>query len=129
MISNTFRKLQILKLACISTVATIAATLLPSFVKNVQLTQQTQSSLALEKHRVELATETANLYREKGVANFDSMVALDYAYQPGKPPEMDWERSFDPTKRTLLYDKDRICVGSVYAGKFYFIDQYPETCK
>ncbi|MBD2033928.1 hypothetical protein H6F76_02520 [Leptolyngbya sp. FACHB-321] len=42
------------------------------------------------------------------------------------PPHLDWSKSVNPYKKTVVFDRHRKCIGYAYKGKFFFIKYYSE---
>ena len=81
----------------------------------------------LEQTKAESAKKVADAYAKNGIANFDQLVVNDYTIGR-KPPRIDWHRTVDPSKKTIIYDKNRLCVGYALGGQFYFTKYYEGAC-
>lgn len=91
--------------------------------KNVAAFQQKEA----EKSRIETAKELADFAAKNQIARFEKLVVKDYDLSP-KPPRLDWNRTVDPGQKTFIYDRNRICVGHAYDGRFTSITQDPTAC-
>lgn len=69
----------------------------------------------------------ADAYQKNQVVTFDSLIVNDYKLN-NTPPRIDWQRSVDSTKKTIIYDKYRRCVGYALNGKFFFTKYYEGVC-
>lgn len=72
-----------------------------------------------EKTQAESTKAIADAYRENQVTTFEQLIVRDYILN-NTPPRIDWRHTVDPTKKTVVYDQYRKCVGYAYQGKFYF---------
>ena len=80
-----------------------------------------------EKTKAETAKKVADAYAQNGVANFHQLIISNYTLS-NTPPQFDWQRSVDPTRKTFVYDKNRLCVGYAIGGKLYFTRYYSGVC-
>jgi hypothetical protein len=80
-----------------------------------------------EKSQAESAKAIADAYQKNQVATFDSLIVNDYTLN-NTPPRIDWQRTVDPSKKTIIYDQYRRCVGYALNGKFYFTLYYKGVC-
>ncbi len=80
-----------------------------------------------EKSQAENARAIADAYRKNQIANFDQLIVNDYTLN-STPPRIDWQRSVDPSKKTIIYDQYRRCVGYALNGKFFFTFYYKGVC-
>lgn len=80
-----------------------------------------------EKLQAESALAIADAYKKNQIANFDQLIISDYTLGQN-PPRLDWRRSVDPTKKTVIYDQYRRCVGYALNGKFFFTRYYKGVC-
>lgn len=69
----------------------------------------------------------ADAYQKNQVVTFDSLIVNDYTLN-NTSPRIDWQRTVDPNKKTIIYDKYRRCVGYALNGKFFFIRYYKGAC-
>jgi hypothetical protein len=76
-----------------------------------------------EKTQAESESAIADAYRENQIATFDTLIINDYTLNK-TPPRMDWRRTVDPKKKTIIYDRYRKCIGHAYQGQFKFILYY-----
>ena len=80
-----------------------------------------------EKSQAESAKAIADAYQKNQIANFDQLIVSNYTLN-NKPPRLDWQHSVDPSKKTIIYDQYRRCVGYALNGKFYFTLYYKGVC-
>jgi len=80
-----------------------------------------------EKSQAESAKAIADAYQKNQIATFEQLVINDYTLN-NTPPRLDWQRTVDPNKKTLIYDRYRRCVGYALNGKFYFTLYYKGVC-
>jgi hypothetical protein len=80
-----------------------------------------------EKTKAETAKKVADAYAQNGVANFNQLIISNYTLS-NTPPRLDWQRTVDPTRKTFVYDKNRLCVGYAIGGKLYFTRYYSGVC-
>lgn len=81
----------------------------------------------LEQTKAKLTKETALSYAKNQVTTFDQLIIRDYTLSDD-PPRIDWGRTVDPTTKTVIYDKNRLCIGYAHQGAFYFIKYYQGVC-
>jgi hypothetical protein len=84
-------------------------------------------SAQLEQAQAEAAKKVADAYSKNGIANFDQLIISNYTLS-NTPPRLDWRRTVDQSKKTIIYDKNRQCLGYALAGKFYFTRYYEGVC-
>jgi hypothetical protein len=80
-----------------------------------------------EKSQAQSAKAIADAYQKNQIATFEQLVINDYTLN-NTPPRLDWQRTVDPNKKTLIYDRYRRCVGYALNGKFYFTLYYKGVC-
>jgi hypothetical protein len=80
-----------------------------------------------EKTQAENAKEIADAYQENQIANFDQLIISNYTLS-SNVPRLDWQRTVDPSRKTIVYDRYRKCVGYALNGKFYFTLYYKGAC-
>jgi hypothetical protein len=80
-----------------------------------------------EKLQAESASAIADAYQKNQIANFDQLIVSDYTLGQN-PPRINWQRSVNPTKKTIIYDQYRRCVGYALNGKFFFTKYYTGVC-
>jgi len=81
----------------------------------------------LEQAQAEAAKKVADAYSKNGIANFDQLIISNYVLS-SNPPRLDWRRTVDQSKKTIIYDKNRQCVGYALNGKFFFVLYYQGVC-
>lgn len=66
--------------------------------------------------------EIAEAYDKYEVTAFGSLLVYDYAYNPDNPvpPNIDWQKTTDPSKCIRIFDKHNRLVGFAEGGNFYF---------
>lgn len=82
----------------------------------------------LEKRSAERQREVADVYKDNQVADISELVMLDYVSSPAYPPQADWTKSVDTSRKTFIYDQNRLCVGYAYQGVFHWIFEDPNAC-
>lgn len=93
-------------------------------------TQQLEAEKArikAEQERVELAKDLADTYRENRIAPNDTLTVTDYTLNQ-TPPNIDWMTTVDPSKKVMVYDKNRLCIGYAQGGQLTFIITEPGAC-
>jgi hypothetical protein len=81
----------------------------------------------LEQTKAEATKKIADAISKNEIAHFDQLLISDYILSH-TPPRLDWQRSVDPTKKTFIYDKNRLCAGYALRGRFYFTKYYEGAC-
>jgi hypothetical protein len=81
----------------------------------------------LELTKAQTTKKIADAYAQNGVANFNQLIISNYTLS-NTPPRLDWQRTVDPTRKTFVYDKNRLCVGYAIGGKLYFTRYYSGVC-
>lgn len=81
----------------------------------------------LEQTKAEQAKKVADAYSKNAIANFDQLIISNYTIT-NTPPKLDWWRMVDPTKKTIIFDQHRQCVGYALNGKLFFIRYYQGVC-
>jgi hypothetical protein len=83
----------------------------------------------VERQKTQAASDkaVADAYQKNQVVTFDSLIVNDYTLNTTSP-RIDWQRTVDPNKKTIIYDKYRRCVGYALNGKFYFTLYYKGVC-
>jgi hypothetical protein len=105
----------------------INAFTLPSSLQQASERDRLTAEAQLEQTKAEQAKKVADAYAKNGIANFNQLIVNDYRLN-NKPPRIDWKHTVDPTKKTIVYDKNRLCVGYAENGKFFFIKYYEGVC-
>jgi len=80
-----------------------------------------------EKTQAQSESVIADAYRKNQIANFEQLIVSNYTLN-NTPPRLDWQRTVDPAKKTIIYDRYRKCVGHALNGKFYFTLYYKGVC-
>jgi hypothetical protein len=80
-----------------------------------------------EKTQAENSKAIADAYRENQIATFDTLIISNYTLN-NTPPQLDWQHSVNPSKKTYIYDQYRRCVGYALNGNFYFTLYYQGVC-
>jgi hypothetical protein len=81
-----------------------------------------------EKTQAESAKAIADAYQKNQIAAFEQLVINDYTLN-NTPPRLDWQRTVDKAKKTIIYDQYRRCVGYALNGRFYFTLYYKGVCE
>jgi hypothetical protein len=82
---------------------------------------------SIEQAKAEAAKKVADAYSKNAIANFDQLIISNYTLS-NTPPHLDWRRTVDQSKKTIIYDKNRQCAGYALGGKFYFTKYYEGVC-
>ncbi len=98
---------------------------IPDSLQQAKERDRLSAEADLEKIKAETAKKVAEAYSENAIATFDQLMVSDYVLS-NTPPNVDWQHTVDPVKKTFVYDKFRKCVGYAYKGKFFFIKYYSE---
>ena len=80
-----------------------------------------------EKSQAQSAKAIADAYQKNQIATFEGLVISDYTLN-NIPPKLDWQRTVDPNKKTIIYDRYRKCVGYAHNGRLYFTLYYRGVC-
>lgn len=86
-----------------------------------------QKAKLAEIQRVADEKELADNAARNRIAQFNQLIITDYQMS-SKPPTLDWKKNVDPTKKTYIYDKNRVCVGNADKGIFHFISTDQNAC-
>lgn len=81
----------------------------------------------LEETKAEAGKKIAQAYSKNQLADVKSILLTSYTLN-NNPPKLDWQNSVDPTRKTFIYDKNRLCVGYALNGKFYFTKYFTGVC-
>ena len=100
---------------------------IPDSLKQASEKDQLTAQAELEKVKAESAKKAADAYSKNGIANFEQLVITDYVLS-NQPPRVDWSRSVNPSKKTFIFDKNRLCIGYAHQEKFYFTRYYEGVC-
>ena len=76
-----------------------------------------------EKSQAQSESAIADACQKNQIANFDQLIVSNYTLN-NTPPRLDWQRTVDPNKKTIIYDRYRKCIGHAYQGQFKFILYY-----
>jgi hypothetical protein len=105
----------------------INAFTIPDSLQQTALRDRITADAQLEQAQAEAARKVADSYSKNGIAHFDQLIISNYTLS-NTPPRLDWRRTVDQSKKTIIYDKNRVCVGYALAGKFFFIRYYTGVC-
>jgi hypothetical protein len=105
----------------------INAFTIPDSLKQAEKRDRLTAEAELEQIKAEQAKKIADSYSRNGIANFNELIISNYVLS-NTPPVLDWQRTVDPTRKTYLYDKNRLCIGYAHQGKFYFVKYYEGVC-
>jgi len=100
---------------------------IPDSLQQAKQRDQISSETELEKTKAEAAKKVADAYSKNAIANINELIISDYTLS-NTPPHLDWRRTVDQSKKTLIYDKNRQCAGYALGGKFYFTKYYEGVC-
>ena len=106
---------------------TINAFSIPDSLTQARERDRITADAQLEQAQAEAAKKVADAYSKNAIANFDELIISDYTLS-NTPPRLDWRRTVNQSKKTLIYDKNRQCVGYALTGKFYFTKYYEGVC-
>jgi hypothetical protein len=100
---------------------------IPDSLKQASDKDAYRTQAELEKVKAESAKKAADAYSQNGIANFEQLIISNYTLS-NQPPQIDWNHTVDPTKKTLIFDKNRLCIGYAIKGQFYFTKYYQGVC-
>ena len=89
---------------------------------------QLNSKAELEATKAKTTKNIADSYSKNQVTTFDRLIIKRYTFSKN-PPQLNWRHSVDPSRKTIIYDQYRRCVGYAYQGKFYFVKYITNACK
>ena len=105
----------------------INAFTIPDSLKQASDKDLYRTQAELEKAKAESAKKAADAYSQNGIANFEQLIISNYTLS-NQPPRIDWNHTVDPTKKTFIFDKNRLCIGYAIKGQFYFTKYYQGVC-
>ena len=100
---------------------------IPDSLTQAALRDRITAEAQLEQAQAEAAKKVADAYSRSAIANFDQLIISNYTLS-NTPPRLDWRRTVDQSKKTIIYDKNRQCAGYALGGKFYFTKYYEGVC-
>ena len=100
---------------------------IPDSLTQAALRDRITAEASIEQAKAEAAKKVADAYSRSAIANFDQLIISNYTLS-NTPPRLDWRRTVDQSKKTIIYDKNRECVGYALGGKLYFIRYYEGVC-
>ena len=100
---------------------------IPDALKQASDKDLYRTQAELEKAKAESAKKAAEAYSKNGIANFEQLIISNYTLS-NQPPRIDWNHTVDPSKKTLIFDKNRLCIGYAQQGRFYFTKYYQGVC-
>jgi hypothetical protein len=100
---------------------------IPDSLKQAQERDSYRNQAELEKAKAESAKKAADAYSQNGIANFDQLIISNYTLN-NQPPRIDWKHTVDPSKKTFIFDRNRLCIGYAQQGQFYFTKYYQGVC-
>lgn len=92
-----------------------------------QAKSQLQANSGLEEQRAKSSKDVADAYQQNQVALFEQLIISNYTLSKN-PPRLNWSRTVDPSKKTIVFDQHRRCIGYAQNSKFYFINYYQGVC-
>jgi len=100
---------------------------IPDSLKQASEKDTYRTQAELEKVKAESTKKAADAYSQNGIANFEQLIISNYTLS-NQPPAIDWNHTVDPTKKTFIFDKNRLCIGYAVKGQFYFTKYYQGVC-
>ena len=100
---------------------------IPDSLTQAALRDRITADAQLEQTKAEATKKVADAYSKNAIANINELIISDYTLS-NTPPHLDWRRTVDQSKKTLIYDKNRQCAGYALGGKFYFTKYYEGVC-
>lgn len=100
---------------------------IPDSLTQAALRDRITADAQLEQTKAEAAKKVSDTYSKNGIANFEQLIISNYTLS-NTPPKLDWRRTVDQSKKTIIYDKNRQCVGYALGGRFYFTKYYEGVC-
>jgi hypothetical protein len=100
---------------------------IPGSLRKASERDELRSEAELEQVKAETTKKISDTYSKNSVVNFGQLIISNYTLS-NTPPKLDWKRTVEPTRKTLIYDKNRQCVGYANQGKFYFTKYYQGVC-
>jgi hypothetical protein len=100
---------------------------IPDSLKQASEKDTYRTQAELEKAKAESAKKAAEAYSKNGIANFEQLIISNYTLS-NQPPRIDWNHTVDPSKKTFIFDKNRLCIGYAIKGQFYFTKYYQGVC-
>jgi hypothetical protein len=80
-----------------------------------------------EKQRIQDQKEIAETARKNRVAQFEQLIVNNYDLSPS-PPKLDWSKVVDPKVKSVIFDRNRICIGVAFEGKLDSITTNAKAC-
>ena len=108
--------------------ATDAALRQQSWQKAQEQKAQLESQADLEQTKAEQAKAIAKAYERNQIAHVEALIIRDYTLSE-VPPVVDWQHVTDPSRKTLIYDQYRRCIGYAFNGQFNFIQTNNQACE
>lgn len=91
---------------------------------------QIEARSAVERTQIEQQKATAQAYAQNRIAPpTDVFVVQGYALTDQPPIGIDWMHSVDPSRRTIVTDQFRLCIGYAQNGQLFFINDNPTACE
>ncbi len=100
---------------------------IPDSLKQASEKDTYRTQAELEKVKAESTKKAADAYSQNGIANFEQLIISNYTLS-NQPPQIDWNYMVDPSKKTFIFDKNRLCIGYAIKGQFYFTKYYQGVC-
>ena len=89
---------------------------------------QFKANADLEQVKAEETKAIAKAYERNQIANVEALIIRDYTLSE-TPPAVDWAYVTDPSRRTLIYDQYRRCIGYAFDGAFHSIQTNNQACE
>ena len=100
---------------------------IPDSLKQASEKDLYRTQAELEKVKAESTKKAAEAYSQNGIANFEQLIISNYTLS-NQTPRIDWNYTVDPSKKTFIFDKNRLCIGYAIKGQFYFTKYYQGVC-
>ena len=100
---------------------------IPDSLTQAALRDRITAEASIEQAKAEAAKKVADAYSRSAIASFDQLIISNYTLS-NTPPRLDWRRTVDQSKKTIIYDKNRECAGYALNGKFFFTRYYEGVC-
>ena len=89
---------------------------------------QLKANADLEETKAEETKAIANAYERNQIAKVEELIIRDYTLSD-TPPVVEWQHVTDPTRKTMIYDQYRRCIGYALGGEFHFIQTNHQACE
>lgn len=93
-----------------------------------KLIAQQDQAAEIQRRNIERQREIADAAEENQIADIEELIVQNYVANPEQDPQIDWVTSVDPTRKTMIYDKYKACVGYALNGVFVSVFRENEAC-